>query len=356
MDEFGCVFADDADAKKFSVGARKNELEHACGVAGDVAPRVIFVKSAADNVIEFLFLAGFFGFSGGGDFRNGVNAHGKQRGDALFVLQVKGVADGDAALLHGSGSERGETDHVARGVDVRNHGAIVLVHGDVAAIVDRETGFFESEAIDSGAAAGGEERGVGFEDFTAFHCESHATRRVFGFDGAFVKQEMHADVRKAITQAIGNLVVKKWKQTIAAVYEGDVDSKRLEDGGIFTANDAAANDGEAFWDAVHLQKSVRVERVNVIESDLRGAMGFGAGGDEEKVSFQEARAGRTGDDNGVRVFEGGLAADEFDFVEREIFQDALAFHVHDFALVMHEVVDGEIFFERIVNAVESALL
>jgi len=41
VDEFGCVFADDADAKKFSVGARKNELEHACGVAGDVA-RALF--------------------------------------------------------------------------------------------------------------------------------------------------------------------------------------------------------------------------------------------------------------------------------------------------------------------------
>jgi len=43
--------------------------------------------------------------------------------------------------------------------------------------------------------------------------------------------------------------------------------------------------------------------VNVIEAISEGD-GFGAGGDEEKVSFQEARAGRTGDDNGVRVFEG----------------------------------------------------
>src|SRR6266404_6925193 len=211
VDEFGCVFADDADAKKFSVGARKNELEHACGVAGDVAPRVIFVKSAADNVIEFLFLAGFFGFSGGGDFRNGVNAHGKQRGDALFVLQVKGVADGDAALLHGSGSERGETDHVARGVDVRNHGAVVFIHGNITAIVDRETCFFESEAVNGSAAPGGEEGGIRFEYFAAFHCESHATRRVFGFDGALVQQEMHAESGEAVAQAIGNLIVKKWK-------------------------------------------------------------------------------------------------------------------------------------------------
>src|SRR5882724_8896740 len=58
----------------------------------------------------------------------------------------------------------------------------------------------------------------------------------------------------------------------------------------------------------------------------------------------------------MRVFKGCLAADKLDFVERKIFQNALPFHVHDFALVVHEVVDGEIFLERIVNAIEAALL
>src|SRR6266849_2816098 len=85
-------------------------------------------------------------------------------------------------------------------------------------------------------------------------------------------------------------------------------------------------------------------------------MRLGAGGDEDDVSFQAARASGTGDDNGVRVFKRGLAADKLDFVEHKIFQDALAFHVHDFTLMMHEIVDGEIFFERIVDAVEAALL
>src|SRR5713101_2578049 len=161
VDEFGGVFADDADAEKFSVGARKNEFQHARGVASDVATRVVLVKSAADNVVEFLFFAGLFGFSGGGDFRNGVDAHGQERRDALFVLEVKGVAYSDAALLHGSGSERRETNHVSRGVDVRNHGSIVFVHGNVATIVNGEADFFESEAVNGGAAPGGKKRGVG---------------------------------------------------------------------------------------------------------------------------------------------------------------------------------------------------
>src|SRR6266446_4725637 len=45
VDELGGVFADDADAEKFSVGASEDEFQHARGVTGDVATRVIFIKS-----------------------------------------------------------------------------------------------------------------------------------------------------------------------------------------------------------------------------------------------------------------------------------------------------------------------
>jgi len=104
---------------------------------------------------------------------------------------------------------------------------------DVAAIVEREAGFFESKAVDSGAAAG-EERGVGFEDFTAFHCESHATRRVFGFDGALVQQKMHAEFasdhagdRKSRCREMG--------AGDRGRLRGDVDSKALKMEAYFTA-------------------------------------------------------------------------------------------------------------------------
>src|SRR6266436_263467 len=104
VDEFGGVFADDADAEKLLIGAGKNKLEHACRVSGDVAACVVGVECAADNVVNLLFLAGLFGLARSGYFRNGVNPHGKQRSNAFFVLQTKGVADGDTALFHGSGS------------------------------------------------------------------------------------------------------------------------------------------------------------------------------------------------------------------------------------------------------------
>src|SRR5260370_4323326 len=50
-----------------------------------------------------------------------------------------------------------------------------------------------------------------------------------------------------------------------------------------------------------------------------------------------------------------LSTHQLDVVEREILQNALTLHVDDFAFVVHKIVDGEIFLERIVDTVEAAL-
>src|SRR5712664_2734946 len=56
------------------------------------------------------------------------------------------------------------------------------------------------------------------------------------------------------------------------------------------------------------------------------------------------------------VYKGGLAGHELDMVECEVFQNEPALHVDDFTLVVHEIVDGKIFLERVVDTVETALL
>src|SRR5260370_22385380 len=130
----------------------------------------------------------------------------------------------------------------------------------------------------------------------------------------------------------------------------------LEEGCVSTADNAAADDGQASGDVLHLEKSVGVESVNVVEGNLRGPMGLGAGGDENDFSGQPACSLPFRNGHGMGVQESGLAAHEFDAVEREVFQNALALHVDNFALVVHEIVDGKIFLEGIVDAVEAALL
>src|SRR5260370_2767553 len=56
------------------------------------------------------------------------------------------------------------------------------------------------------------------------------------------------------------------------------------------------------------------------------------------------------------VCECGLGVHDFDVVECEIFQNALALHIDDLTLMVHEIVDGEIFLERIIDPVKAALL
>src|SRR5260370_16400709 len=164
-------------------------------------------------------------------------------------------------------------------------GVVVFDNGDIVAIIDGQAGFFESEAIDSGTAARGEEGSIGLQGFAALHRQAYTTGGIFGFDRAFVKQETHAKSGEAVAKTIGNLVIQKWEKTIAPVTEGDVNPERLKDGGILAANDAAADDRQAFGDAVHLNKGVGVKSVQVVEGNLWRARRLGAGGNEDDFSL-----------------------------------------------------------------------
>ena len=129
-----------------------------------------------------------------------------------------------------------------------------------------------------------------------------------------------------------------------------------EDRRVFTANHAAADHRQALWDAVHLQECVGVKNPDVVESYFWWTVRFAPGGDQNHIAAQLARAIRSGNGHRMGIFERSPAADELDVMKVEILQDALALHFHHFALVVHEVVDGEILFQRIVDAVETALL
>jgi hypothetical protein len=161
---------------------------------------------------------------------------------------------------------------------------------------------------------------------------------------------------RSFAEALGNFGIEKREQGVAAIHQRDGNAKSHEDGSVFAADDAAADDREAFGNALHLQESVGVESVDVVEGDFGRAMRLGTGGDENDVAAKAVLSIATGDVDGVRVLEGGLAVEKCDLMEREIFEDVLAFHFHHFALVVHEVVYGEIFLERVVDAVEAALL
>src|SRR5262249_32960072 len=115
-----------------------------------------------------------FGFAGSRNFRNRVNAHGQHRGDALFVLEAEGVANGDATLLHRSRSERRKANHIARCVNAGNGSAIVFIDGDIAAVVEGKSRSLECEAVDGSATSGGEKSSIGTKSLAALHGKRRA--------------------------------------------------------------------------------------------------------------------------------------------------------------------------------------
>src|SRR5271154_3092955 len=100
MNELGGIFADDVDAEQLAIAAPEQQLHQAGGVARDQAASVVLVVGTPDDVVNFLFLAAFLRFTDGRNFRNRIYAHGKHRGQALFVVKLESMADGYAPLFH----------------------------------------------------------------------------------------------------------------------------------------------------------------------------------------------------------------------------------------------------------------
>jgi len=58
----------------------------------------------------------------------------------------------------------------------------------------------------------------------------------------------------------------------------------------------------------------------------------------------------------VRILEGCLSTLQLDAVKFQIFQDAPPFHLDDRAFVVHKIVDGKVFLQRVIDAAKPALL
>ena len=87
----------------------------------DVPARDFSEPRDADFVADALLARLHLGEPDRGDFRNGIDAVGKILRRRRH-RRAKGVAGGDAALLHRGRGEARKADHVARGIDMRHRG------------------------------------------------------------------------------------------------------------------------------------------------------------------------------------------------------------------------------------------
>src|SRR5579863_5603272 len=286
VNQFGGALADDVHAEQFAVAALKDELQQASGIAGHSAAGVVGIAGAPDLVFDFLLLARFLGFAHSGNFRNGIDTHGKLGGDAFFVVEAEGMADGHTALFHRGGCERGKADYVSRGID-GGHGSLVrLVHVNVAALIQGQPNFFEAEPFHRAAASRSEQSRIGLEHFSGLQLEAHAALHPLRLRHALFEEKVDAETSEAFLKKRRQLTIEKRKHTVTAIHERNFDTNGGEDRSVFAANHTTPDDNETLGDTIHFQDGIGIEDTLVVEWNFGGPVGARARGNQDKFAAQ----------------------------------------------------------------------
>src|SRR4051812_16033554 len=156
LDQLGRARADDVAADQLAVLLVADDLDHAAAVAVDGAGADRAVVDLADDDVEALLPRLLLGEPERADV--GRAERRPRDVDVLdrVGLHPRGVLDGDDALVGGLVGERGAAHEVADRVHALYAGAERAVDVDQAAVVELDAGLLEAEALDVGAAAGGD--------------------------------------------------------------------------------------------------------------------------------------------------------------------------------------------------------
>ena len=89
-------------------------------------------------------------------------------------------------------------------------------------------------------------------------------------------------------ERVRHLLVQEPHQRRPSLDDGDACAERAEDAGVLAADDAAADDGEGFRDAIELQDGVGILDVAVLERHARRAQRRAAGRDKKHAGGEPA--------------------------------------------------------------------
>ena len=267
------------------------------------------------------------------------------------------MADRDARLLHAHAREGGKADDVAGGVDVGGARAVERVGVHVAAVVDGDAGGGEVEFVGVALASRGHQHAVGREGGAGVeHDLGRALVHGHALDLRVVVDADPESARHRGGERLRGVGIELLEQARARVDDGDLAAEGPEDAGVLGADHAAPHDDHARGDALEAQHRVGVDDDLVVEGkEVRAERGR-SGGDEEDLAGDAAqRLAVRADLDRVRADESCESLNALDAVTLEVLVDALPFRLDDRALAVHEVGDGDVVLDRVVDAVEPAL-
>src|SRR5271156_1108828 len=189
----------------------------------------------------------------------------------MFRGRTEHVATREAALFHGCAGQRGKTDDVAGGVNVRDTGLIVFVDLDLAARIGFHAGRCEVKAIAVRLTAYGVDERVALYFLSAFEFRKNAASR--GIDSHpghfFTEAESSAHLAEVISQSFHDFSVDEIQNRGTLVYQSDFGSQGCEKRGVFKADNSRANHNNFPGQSCQAGKTVGIDDAFVIERNLR---------------------------------------------------------------------------------------
>ena len=164
------------------------------------------------------------------------------------------------------------------------------------------------------------------------------------------------EVAQVELQRLDDLGVAEVEHLGPALDDGDAGPERGEHRGVLDADHPGADDDHAGRDLLHREDAVGVDDAAVVELDLRGPCGSGAGGDDDLGGGDRlVLAAPVPDDlDGVLVDEPGGAAEQVDPVALQLRADHLLLAADDEVGAREQVLDGDVLLDPVALAVEPA--
>src|SRR5262244_796228 len=367
--------ADDVHAEALAAGALEDHFDHPLGVAYDLATAIVAVFVLADDVRSICVFAFFFGFAHLRNLRDRVNAGRKNRGKLGLIVQAKGVAHGEAALLHAGAGQGGRTDDVAGHVDagdlglkgdrIEPIGAFALGIGaflhQQAVSIDRDAQFLQSQVFCVAVAAESIENCIGRQNLAALEFDidlavfgDHRRQVLLGVGEAFVHAQFDAVATHAAHEFRPDLTVEQEIQRSRfGMDQCGLDAQSVEETSVFRTDDAAADHHHRLGKLLHLQHGGSIENVVVVEMNIFGPRRSGAGGNENDFSADLFHgAVGTGDLDRVGIDDADDAGHARDVVPGggEVAGGPLLFAALDEVFAVHKAVQRDVGLELYVQA------
>jgi hypothetical protein len=339
LDQLGRAGADDVAADQLAVLLVADDLDHAAAVAVDGAGADRAVVDLADDDVEALLLRLLLGEAERAD----VGRAERRARDVDVLDRVRlhpgGVLDGDDALVGRLVGERGAAYEVADRIDALDVRAERAVDVDHAAVVELDARLLEPEALDVGAAAGGDHEPV---DLSGLVAVLEADLVVAGLDVLDLGTGVDVDALLAqpAPDDLGDLGVLGRDDTVEGLEQHHLRAEaRVGGGDLDTRRARAGHD--------HRLRQI-LERPRLLGADHAAAelgagdrLGDRAGGEDDRLLRLDLGAVEVAADLHVAVVgDGGVALDVVDLVLLEQAGDAAGKGLDDLLAARHDL--GEV--------------